>query len=121
MPPIHMSRRERAELKRLARNPIPIADIPPDNAAKFIKHRLAVDQSLQLRITPKGQLELLRQRYRGLATRKVVVPASAHDFIARIEQRVAEGRRRPKGENRPPAVSRGTPGLQERKRSAAER
>lgn len=90
MPPIHMTRRERATLVRLAYNPIPIGSILPDHAEKFVNHGLAINQSLQLRITQKGQLEILRQRFRGMSTRRTV-QSSSHDFISRFEQSLKNG------------------------------
>ena len=88
MPPIHMTASERSALARLSRAPLSINDIPPDHAQKFMNHGLAVQQVIRLKITPKGQLEVLRQRYRRLTTRTAHV--TEEDFRTRLERRLQE-------------------------------
>lgn len=69
MPPIMMTRPERAALRMLARGALPASDMPQQHARKLVKHGLAAQEALWLTITAKGQLELLRQRYRNMTAR----------------------------------------------------
>lgn len=66
VPPIQLTREEYASLKKIAERPCPLADIPQDHIAKFINYGLAQRDVMILRSTKLGQLELLRQRFRGL-------------------------------------------------------
>ena len=70
MPPIHMTRDERSSLARLAESATPVSDLPPDHAEKLVNHGLAECDSMRIVITPKGQLELFRQRFRKQTTRR---------------------------------------------------
>ena len=70
MPPIHMTRHERSSLARLAESASPLSDLPPDHAEKLVSHGLAECDSMRIVITPKGQLELFRQRFRKQTTRR---------------------------------------------------
>lgn len=90
MPPIMMTARERAALVRLSRTPLPTAEIRPRHAEKFVNHGLAVHEALRLKITPKGQLEVLRQRFRGMSTRRIS-RSSSYDFISRFEKGLKDG------------------------------
>lgn len=92
MPPIDMTARERATLTRLARTAAPVTDIPCEDGDKLVSQGLAVRDSFRLQITAKGQLELLRQRYRGMPPPSLTQsPTDA--FIERIEQRLKTGLR----------------------------
>lgn len=92
MPPIDMTARERAALARLARTPAPVMEFPHEDGDKLVSHGLAVKDTFRLRITTKGQLELLRQRYRDMPTQRVShSPADA--FIDRLEERLKTGLR----------------------------
>jgi hypothetical protein len=66
MPAIDMSRHERHSLGMIVERPRPVTDIPADHAAKLINHGLVKKEVLLLHATPLGQVELLRQRFRGL-------------------------------------------------------
>jgi hypothetical protein len=88
MPPIMMSWRERAALRRLARGALPAEDIRPQYAQKLVKHGLVVRETLRLKITAKGQLELLRQRYRNMPTRTVTV--TEEDFRTQFSRGLRE-------------------------------
>lgn len=79
-----MTPAERESLKRLAESPVTIADIPVQHVEKFVNHGLAVKQVFKFQITTKGQLELLRQRFRNMATRRVV-RVSETDFMNRLD------------------------------------
>lgn len=63
MPPIKLSRRERASLHKILVRPCEIGQIPADHQEKFINYRLARKRVLLLFITPLGQIELLRQDF----------------------------------------------------------
>ena len=86
MPPINMTVGERAALKQLAMSPRLASEIEPDFAERLLDQGLAVRQALRLSITTKGQLELLRQRYRTLGTRRAA-PMPGGEFIAEPEDR----------------------------------
>lgn len=90
MPPIQMSAAERAALTRLSRGPAPVNEIRRDHVEKFVNHGLAVKQTFRLAITPKGQLEVLRQRFRSMSTRRIA-HTSAHDFISLFEEKLKSG------------------------------
>lgn len=92
MPPIDMTTRQRQTLERLARASLPSTQVEPAVAKKLLHHGLAVDHLLCLHITTKGQLELLRQRFRGMPTQPVVQTPD-HDFISRFERRIENGLR----------------------------
>jgi len=64
MPTIHLSRSERASLQKLSEGPCQLGEIPADHEEKFINYDLMRKQVLLLTITPLGQVELLRQRFR---------------------------------------------------------
>jgi len=66
MPPIQLSRRERASLHMILARPREAGEIPADHEEKFVNYDLARKQALLLYITPLGHIELLRQRFRGL-------------------------------------------------------
>ncbi len=66
MPPIQLSRRERASLRKLLEGPRQPGDIPSDHEEKFVNYDLVRKQVLLLYITPLGQIELLRQRFRDI-------------------------------------------------------
>lgn len=70
MPPIHMTRDERSSLARLAESATPLSELPPGHTEKLVSHGLAVCDSMRVQITPKGQLELFRQRFRKQTTRR---------------------------------------------------
>ena len=66
MPPIQLSRRERASLHKILDRPCQAGEIPADHEEKFVNYDLARKRVLLLYITPLGQIEMLRQRFRGL-------------------------------------------------------
>jgi hypothetical protein len=67
MPPIQLSRSERASLQRIVERPCQPGDIPVDHEEKFLNYGLACRHVLLLYVTPLGQCELLRQRFRGMS------------------------------------------------------
>lgn len=66
MPPIQLSRSERSSLRRLFDRPRSLGEIPADHQEKFINYDLVHKRVLLLYITPLGQIELLRQRFRDI-------------------------------------------------------
>lgn len=66
MAPVHLSRAERASLQRLAERPCQPGDIPSDHEEKFLNYGLARRHAILLSVTPLGQCELLRQRFRDI-------------------------------------------------------
>ncbi|MDZ4791386.1 MAG: hypothetical protein SGJ17_09300 [Hyphomicrobiales bacterium] len=67
MPPIMLSRDEFISLKKIVERPRSITEIPDDHTAKFLNYRLARRDVLLMRPTQLGQLEVLRQRFRGIS------------------------------------------------------
>lgn len=90
MPPIHMTARERAALARLTRMPAPTTEIRREHGEKLVSHGLVVKEAFRFKITTKGQLELLRQRFRGMSTRRTT-HSSGHDFIEKLKTRLVNG------------------------------
>jgi hypothetical protein len=66
MPPIQLTRHERASLRKLHRRPRQLGEIPADHQEKLANYGLLRQQVLLIYITPLGQLELLRQRFRDI-------------------------------------------------------
>jgi hypothetical protein len=58
VPPIMLTKDEFSSLKKIVERARPISEIPEDHAAKFVNY---------------GQLELLRQRFRGIPVPKRIV------------------------------------------------
>jgi hypothetical protein len=71
MPPIQLSRSERASLRRIVERACQPGDIPADHEEKFLNYGLARRNVLLLSVTQLGQCELLRQRFRGMAFPKM--------------------------------------------------
>lgn len=88
-----MTRQERATLTRLAESPAPLSEMPSDHLDKFVNHGLAVRDVFRFKITTKGQLELFRQRYRGMATRRKV-KTPKHNFLSMLERHISRLPRR---------------------------
>ena len=103
MPPILMTRQERATLARLAARPSSINEVPPEHREKLVTHGLVVRDALRFRITTKGQLELFRQRFRDMALRRRA-PLSESELVERLGR--LNGRR-PGGRSRLLAVKDG--------------
>jgi hypothetical protein len=66
MPPIQLTRHERASLRKLQTRPRQIGEIPTEHQEKLANYGLVRKQVLLIYITPLGQLELLRQRFRDI-------------------------------------------------------
>jgi hypothetical protein len=66
MPAIQMSRSERGSLEKILKRPCLVTDIPPEHAEKFLNYGLVKRQVMLLHATPRGQVEILRQRFKGM-------------------------------------------------------
>jgi hypothetical protein len=66
MPAIQMSRAERASLEKILKRPCLVTDIPGEHAEKLLNYGLVKREVMLLHATPRGQLEMLRQRFKGL-------------------------------------------------------
>ena len=63
---IQMSRGERASLETIVRRPCLVTDIPSEHAEKLLNYGLVKREVMLLHATPRGQVEILRQRFRGI-------------------------------------------------------
>ena len=66
MPAIQMSRNELFSLEKIIKRPCLVTDIPPEHADKLLNHGLVKREVMLLHATPRGQLEILRQRFKGV-------------------------------------------------------
>jgi hypothetical protein len=66
MPLPHMSRRELASLDMMVQIHCLVTDIPHEHVEKFLDCGFARRDVMTLRITELGQIELLRQHFRGV-------------------------------------------------------
>lgn len=89
MPAIHMSDEERDSLFQLAQSPAPPGAIPAEHASRFVALGLAVRETLRFRITLRGQVEILRQRFRKMPLSRVAKVSKKH-FLATFEDRFSD-------------------------------
>lgn len=89
MPAIHMSDEERDSLFLLAQSPAPPGAIPAEHASRFVALGLAVRETLRFRITLRGQVEILRQRFRKMPLSRVAKVSKKH-FLATFEERFSD-------------------------------
>jgi hypothetical protein len=61
-----MSRSERASLEMIVRRPCLVTDIPAEHAEKLLNYGLVKREVMLLHATAVGQVEILRQRFKGL-------------------------------------------------------
>jgi hypothetical protein len=66
MSTVQLSRNERSSLEKIIKRPCLVTDVPSEHAEKFLIHGLVKREVMLLHATPRGQLELLRQRFIGL-------------------------------------------------------
>ena len=66
MPAIQMSRGERVSLEQIIKRPCLVTDVPSEHAEKFLNYGLVKREVMLLHATPRGQVEILRQRFRGV-------------------------------------------------------
>jgi hypothetical protein len=69
MPSIQLSRGERFSLEKIIKRPCLVTDIPFEHAEKFLNYGLAKREVMLLHSTPRGQVEILRQRFKGMQQR----------------------------------------------------
>jgi hypothetical protein len=91
MPPVNLSRTERASLQRLAERPCQPGDIPADHEEKFLNYGLARRHAILLSVTPLGQCELLRQRFRDIPFPQMPVTLDMIEEGALLLKPVREG------------------------------
>ena len=72
MPAVQMSRAERSSLEKIIKRPCLVADIPQEHAEKLLNYGLVKRDVMMLHATPRGQLEILRQRFKGIEYSRVV-------------------------------------------------
>jgi hypothetical protein len=65
MPRIQMSRGERSSLEKILRRPCLVTDVPGEHAEKLLNYGLVKRDVMLLHATPRGQVEILRQRFKG--------------------------------------------------------
>jgi hypothetical protein len=65
MPRIQMSRGERASLEMILKRPCLVTDIPGEHAEKLLNYGLIKREVMLLHATPRGQVEILRQRFKS--------------------------------------------------------
>ena len=68
MPPIQLSRAERASLRKIFGGPQLLGEIPAEHEEKFINYALIRKRVLLLYITPLGQIELTRHSFGNIRT-----------------------------------------------------
>ncbi len=66
MPRIQMSRGERASLEMIVRRPCLVTDVPGEHAEKLLNYGLIKREVMLLHATQLGQVETLRQRFKGI-------------------------------------------------------
>ncbi len=66
MPRIQMSRGERASLEMIVKRPCLVTDIPGEHAEKLLNYGLIKREVMLLHATALGQVETLRQRFKGI-------------------------------------------------------
>ncbi len=70
MAALKLSWSERRALRRLVGREIPAGDIKADHLELFLAHGLVEEGDRGYILTLRGQLEILRQRYRGVRPAK---------------------------------------------------
>lgn len=70
MPPIRLSYRERTSLAKLSEMPLHVGTLPPAHVERFLGLGFAEAEMLRVKITARGQIELLRQRFRKVPTQR---------------------------------------------------
>ncbi|MGO9487119.1 MAG: hypothetical protein ACLPX9_21520 [Rhodomicrobium sp.] len=63
---IQLSRGERASLETILRRPCLVTDVPGEHAEKLLNYGLVKREVMLLHATPRGQVEILRQRFNGI-------------------------------------------------------
>jgi hypothetical protein len=63
MPPIRLSASEVSSLRKISTRPRLKAELPDDHSAKLLNYGLACREAMTVRITPRGQVELLASNF----------------------------------------------------------
>ena len=73
MPPIRLSSSETSSLRKISSRPCLTAELPDDHSAKLVNYGLACREAMAVRITPRGQVELLASNFQfSLPTARAV-------------------------------------------------
>jgi len=59
MPPVRLSASEASSLRKISARPCLETELPDDHTAKLLNYGLACREAMAMRITPRGQVELL--------------------------------------------------------------
>jgi hypothetical protein len=76
MPAVQMSTGERSSLEKVIKRPCLSTDIPVEHAEKLLNYGLVKRDVMMLQATPKGQIEILRQRFKGVDYSGMMAAAS---------------------------------------------
>ncbi len=63
MPPIRLSASEASSLRKISSRPCLQGELPEDHSAKLLNYGLACREAMAVRITPRGQVELLASSF----------------------------------------------------------
>ncbi len=63
MPLVSLSSSEASSLRKISARPCLRTEVPEDHSAKFVNYGLASPEGMTLRITPRGQVELLASSF----------------------------------------------------------
>ncbi len=63
MPPIRLSASEASSLRKISARPCLKTELPDDHSAKLLNYGLACREAMTMRITPRGQVELLASNF----------------------------------------------------------
>jgi hypothetical protein len=63
MPPIRLSASEASSLRKISSRPCLQDELPEDHSAKLLNYGLACREAMAVRITPRGQVELLASNF----------------------------------------------------------
>ena len=66
MPRIQMSRGERTSLQKILKRPCLVTDVPREHAEKLLNYGLVKRDAMLLHATARGQVEILRQRFKDV-------------------------------------------------------
>lgn len=89
MSPILMTREERRLLPELLKHPLPAKEVTEHVISKFTRHSLVAKEAFRCRITLKGQVEAMRQRFCNMARRRVVT-VTGESFRERFDRALAD-------------------------------
>jgi len=87
MPPISLSSSEASSLRKISSRPCLKAELPEDHSAKLVNYGLACREAMMLRITARGQVELLASNYKfSLPSTRALRQRLLHQGLARFRR-----------------------------------